>query len=193
MITWYIATQVNLAILTVAFNEWGWRRPSQICHLIPTVGLDAVRMLLLLIATGGMDQNTEIFFISGGLNDSHPVFSKTHMYAILDLSNDLPVCTKEGTDKSVMPNHSSFKKSNICRSFSVKLPNKSWIMALTQIIDSMLLFSETEKRSKTMPPQLSSPCYIWTIPFRAALDTQPATTHIQLSLCPVIYQSEPRP
>lgn len=69
-------------------------------------------------------------------------------------------------------NFSFEKKSNIYRSFSVKLPNKSWIMALTQIIDSMLLFSE---KKKTMLPQPSSPCYIWTIPFRAALDTQPAS------------------
>lgn len=37
---------------------------------------------------------------------------------------------------------------NIYTSFSVKLPNKSWIMALTQIIDSMLLFSEEKKMAK---------------------------------------------
>ena len=65
-------------------------------------------------------------------------------------------------------------KSNIHISFSVKLPSKSLIMALTKIIHSMLVFSEKGRKGQTMPPLPSSPCYIWTIPFRAALDTQPA-------------------
>lgn len=40
------------------------------------------------------------------------------------------------------------EKSNIYISFPVKSPNKSWIMALTQIIDSMLLFSEKEEKKE---------------------------------------------
>lgn len=168
MTTWHYVTKVDFDILTVAlmvtFNE------LRMCHIklcfhrcvISTTSLSTVwddsHLVLLFSVTGGMDQRERqgMGFI-GGLSNSCPVFLTIIYHTFmcwktrsLKWSSSINFKNKTVRHVSVL-NYYIFKKSNIYTSFSVKFQNKSWIMALTQIIDSMLLFLE-KKKSKTMLP-----------------------------------------